>query len=79
MHGGQVHTNTRYPLKGDGMKKLLVRMIVTLITGSAMAALFYAGNSKLIEGNVLKIEGEVYAVFVAAGGSAGKTERSERC
>jgi hypothetical protein len=54
-------------------------MIFTLITGSAMAALFYAGNSKLIEGNVLKIEGEVYAVLVAAGVPGGEAERSERC
>jgi hypothetical protein len=32
------------------MKKLLARMIFTLITGSAMAALSYAEDFKLTEG-----------------------------
>jgi hypothetical protein len=93
-HGGQVHTNTIHQSKGGGMKKLLTLCMFALITGFVMAPLSHAGDSKLIEGNVLKIEAygrdngqarylisphTIAAEIVAAGGSAGKTERSERC
>jgi exosome complex RNA-binding protein Csl4 len=65
--GDQVHTNKMYQSKGDDMKQLLTMVLFTVITGSAMATLSNAGESKLIEGNVLKIEGELYTVHDTAG------------
>ena len=41
------------------MKKLLTLCMFALITGFVMAPLSHAGDSKLIEGNVLKIEAYV--------------------
>lgn len=56
-----------YELKGDDMKKRLTLCLFALITGFAMAPLSHAGDSKLIEGNVLKIEGEFYIMHDTAG------------
>lgn len=49
------------------MKKRLTLWMFALITGFVMAPLSHAGDSKLIEGNVLKIEGEFYTVHDTAG------------
>ena len=54
-------------IKGDEMKKRLTLWMFALITGFMMAPFSYAGDSKLIEGSILKIEGELYTVHDTAG------------
>lgn len=49
------------------MKKRLTLWMFALITGFVMAPLSHAGDSKLIEGSILKIEGELYTVHDTAG------------
>ena len=49
------------------MKKRLTLCLFALISGFVIAPLSHAGDSKLIEGNVLKIEGEFYTVHDTAG------------
>ncbi|MDK2745106.1 MAG: hypothetical protein H8K03_19835 [Nitrospira sp.] len=49
------------------MTKRLMLCLFALITGFMMAPFSHAGESKLIEGSVLKIEGEFYTVHDTAG------------
>jgi len=49
------------------MKKRRILFMFMLFTSSAIAALSYAGDSKLIEGNILTIEGESYTVHDTTG------------
>src|SRR5512147_2403146 len=60
-------TRTRFINEGDGMKKILTLFMFTVITGFVMAPFSHAEASKLIEGNVLKIEGEFYTIHDTAG------------
>ena len=49
------------------MKRLIGLFVFTLISSIGIASLSYAAGSKLIEGDVLKIEGEYYTVHDTAG------------
>jgi len=49
------------------MKKLIALFGFTLISSIGIATLCYAAGSKLVEGDVLKIEGEFYTVHDTAG------------
>ncbi|HSB44744.1 MAG TPA: hypothetical protein VLD60_07020 [Nitrospira sp.] len=49
------------------MKRLLALFGFTLISTIGIATLSYAAGSKLVEGDVLKIEGEYYTVHDTAG------------
>ena len=56
-----------HELKGDGMKKLLTLYIFTLVTTLSIAALCYGGDSRLIQGSLLKIEGDFYTMHDSTG------------
>ena len=49
------------------MKRLLALFGFTLISTIGIATLSYAAGSKLVEGDLLKIEGEFYTVHDTAG------------
>lgn len=49
------------------MKRHLALFVFTLVSSIGIASLCYAAGSKLIEGDVLKIEGEFYTVHDTAG------------
>lgn len=49
------------------MKRLFALLMVTLISSIGIATLAYPAGSKLVEGDVLKIEGEYYTVHDMAG------------
>ena len=49
------------------MRRLIALCGFTLMTGLGIAMLSYGAGSKLLEGNVLKIEGEFYTVHDTAG------------
>jgi ribosomal protein S1 len=49
------------------MKRLIALFWLTLISSIGIATLSYAAGSKLVEGDVLKIEGEFYTVHDTAG------------
>ena len=49
------------------MKRLIAPLVFTLISSIAMATLSYAAGSKIVEGDLLKIEGEFYTVHDTAG------------
>jgi len=49
------------------MKRLIALFGFTLISSIGIATLSYAAGSKLVEGDVLKIEGEFYTVHDTAG------------
>ena len=49
------------------MKSLIALLMFTLISSIGLATLAYAASSKLVEGDVLKIEGEYYTVHDTAG------------
>jgi ribosomal protein S1 len=49
------------------MKRLIALFGFTLISGIGIATLSYTAGSKLVEGDVLKIEGEFYTVHDTAG------------
>ena len=49
------------------MKRLMTLLMFTLISSIWIATLSYAAGSKIVEGDVLKIEGEFYTVHDTAG------------
>src|SRR5512135_961483 len=49
------------------MKRLIALFTFTLISSIGIATLSYTAGSKLVEGDVLKIEGEFYTVHDTAG------------
>jgi len=49
------------------MRKLIALLVFILISCIGIAALSYAAGSKIIEGDLLKIEGEFYTVHDTAG------------
>ena len=49
------------------MKKHIALFVFTLISSIGIATLSYAAGSKLVEGDILKIEGEYYTVHDTAG------------
>ena len=49
------------------MKRLLALFVFTLIGSIGIATLSYAAGSKLVAGDVLKVEGEFYTVHDTAG------------
>ena len=49
------------------MKRLLALFVFTLIGSLGIATHSYAAGSKIVEGDVLKIEGEFYTVHDTAG------------
>jgi len=49
------------------MKKRIALFLFTLISSIGIATLSYAVGSKLVEGDILKIEGEFYTVHDTAG------------
>jgi ribosomal protein S1 len=49
------------------MKKRIALFAFTLISSIGIATLLYATGSKLVEGDVLKIEGEFYTIHDTAG------------
>lgn len=49
------------------MKKLIAKLVFTVIAMVGIATLSYAAGSKLVEGDVLKIEGDFYTVHDTAG------------
>jgi ribosomal protein S1 len=49
------------------MKSLIALFVFALIGSIGIATLTYAAGSKLIEGDILKVEGEYYTVHDTAG------------
>jgi ribosomal protein S1 len=49
------------------MKRLIALFLFTLISSIGIATLSHAAGSKLVEGDILKIEGEYYTVHDTAG------------
>ena len=49
------------------MKRLMTLLMFTLISSIWIATLSYAAGSKIVEGDLLKIEGEFYTVHDTAG------------
>jgi ribosomal protein S1 len=49
------------------MKRRIALFVFTLISSIGIATLSYAAGSKIVEGDVLKIEGEFYTVHDTAG------------
>ena len=49
------------------MKRVIVLFVFTMIGSFAIASLSNAAGSKLVEGDILKIEGEFYTVHDKAG------------
>ena len=49
------------------MKKLIALLMFTLIGSIGLAVLSYAAGSKIVEGDILKVEGELYTVHDTAG------------
>jgi len=49
------------------MKRLIALLVFTLISSIGIASPSYAAGSKLVEGDLLKIEGEFYTVHDTAG------------
>jgi hypothetical protein len=52
------------------MKRLAALFVFALISGVGIATVSYAAGSKIVEGDVLKIEGEYYTVHDTAGHEA---------
>ncbi|WP_455378108.1 hypothetical protein [Petrachloros mirabilis] len=49
------------------MKKFIAQLMFTLVGCIGIASLSYAASSKLVEGDILKIEGEIYTVHDKSG------------
>ena len=49
------------------MKKLIALLMFTLIGSIGLAVQSYAAGSKIVEGDILKVEGELYTVHDTAG------------
>jgi hypothetical protein len=61
-HSCDGQTKTIHSLEGDSMKTRIALLTFALISSIGIAILSYAAGSKIVEGDLLKIEGEFYTV-----------------